>query len=75
MVPVRFSHILYCSLLSLFMTFVVSGVSTLSAIGISEDFGLSWMTAWYRSWLIAFPAILILAPITRKLVDNLTLES
>jgi hypothetical protein len=28
--------------------------------------------AWLKSWLVAFPAILVIAPMTRKLVGKLT---
>ena len=51
------------------MTFIVSGVSSYTATGINEKFFEFWMTAWFRSWVIAFPAIIFIAPITRKIVN------
>ena len=74
MIPARFTFLLYGLLLSLFMTFLVSAVSTLNAVGMSEGVLFIWLNAWFRSWLVAFPAVLLVAPVTRKLVDKLTLS-
>ena len=56
------------------MPFFVSGVATYSAIGLIEGFFETWMIAWFRSSIVALPVILIVAPLTRKLVNKLTLD-
>ena len=39
--------------------------------GLAEgSFGL-WIGAWITSWLVAFPAVLVVAPITRRIVAKL----
>lgn len=49
------------------MTFVVSMVSTLRSLGL-EDFSINvWMSAWAISWLIAFPTLLLVLPVVRKI--------
>ncbi len=53
-------------LLSIVMTFVVSGVSTVLGIGLVEGLFGRWMRAWAFSWVIAFPVLLIALPIVRK---------
>ena len=74
MIPARFSTILFSFILSLFMSFVVSGIATYSAIGFIDEFVVTWMTSW-RSWLVAFPTVLVVAPLTRKIVGKLTTAS
>ncbi len=67
----RFAAILSGLILSGFMTLVVSGVSTWRVLGLAEwVFGL-WMSAWLASWIVAFPVILLAAPVTRRLVGRL----
>ena len=30
-----------------------------------ESFANLWMTAWFKSWIVAFPIVLIVAPLTQ----------
>lgn len=53
--------------LSLFMTCVVSLVSTLRGIGLAEHFLSIWLSAWALSWLVAFPTLLMVLPLVRRL--------
>ncbi len=71
MIPARYASILFGFILSGLMSFMVSGISTLRAVGAAPDFGALWMSAWVPSWMVAFPAVLIVAPLTRKLVAKL----
>ncbi|MDC0073347.1 DUF2798 domain-containing protein [Alphaproteobacteria bacterium] len=70
----RYSTILFSFFLSIFMTFIVSGVSSFTAIGLNEQFINFWIKSWFRSWLIAFPAIIVIAPLTRKIIQKMTKE-
>lgn len=72
MIPARFAHIVFGLILSGLMSFVVSGIATLRAVGMMLDFPAQWMGAWLLSWAIAFPTVLIVAPIARRLVSKLT---
>jgi len=36
-----------------------------------DGFFSLWMTAWLKSWIVAFPTILVVAPLTRRLVGKL----
>ena len=53
------------------MSCVVSGVSVLNTTGFTEVFMGLWMTAWLKSWVIAFPSLLVFAPLVRRFVDKL----
>ena len=59
--------IVFGGLLSGLMSLMVSGVATYKAIGLPNDFVTTWMSAWLPSWAVAFPAVLIVAPIVRRL--------
>ena len=54
------------------MSCVVSGVATLNAAGLDDGFAALWLAAWYKNWIVAFPTILVVAPLTRRLVARLT---
>ena len=72
MIPKKYAPILFGLMLSGLMSFLVSGISTLRAIGPAPGFVGIWLGAWLTAWAIAFPAVLVVAPITRRLVDHLT---
>jgi len=72
MIPARFAPILFGLMVSGLMSCVVSGIATLRALGFVDDLFTQWMTSWAFSWSVAFPTILIVAPIARRLVAKLT---
>jgi hypothetical protein len=69
--PARFAPVLFGFVLSALMSFVVSGIATFRNFGLVEDFLGLWIGAWVPSWLIAFPVVLVVAPIARKFVGML----
>lgn len=71
MIPQKYAHILFGFILSGGMSLLVSGVSTFRALGPSEALAGYWFGAWLSSWAIAFPAVLIAAPLTRRIVARL----
>ena len=72
MIPARFAPIAFGFFLSLIMSGIISGVSTVSAVGLAGDFPAIWVRAWMSSWLVAFPSVLVVAPIARRIVGRLT---
>ncbi len=68
----RFEPIIFSLFVSFMMTFVISGISTHSAISFSDHFTQSWMSAWGKSWIISFPIQLIVMPMARRLVSILS---
>ena len=67
--PSRFAPILFSLIVSLTMSCIVAGISTFSTISFSDDLVTSWMVAWGKSWPIAFPILLTVVPMARKLVN------
>ena len=74
MIPARYASILFGLILSGLMSCMVSGIATLRATGLGDGVLLLWMGAWMTSWAIAFPAVLVVAPLTRRLVARLVRE-
>ena len=74
-IPRRYEHVAFGLLLSGMMSFIVSGISTALARGISADFALSWLGAWLPSWAIAFPAVLFVGPLVRRILHRLVLPA
>ena len=72
MIPARFAPILFGLILSGLMSSLVSGIATLRAVGLVQGIGGLWLGNWLSSWAVAFPAVLIVAPVTRRLVARLT---
>jgi len=59
MIPTKYSQLTFGFFLSIFMSCVVSGVSVLNTTGWVDGFLNMWMTAWFKSWIVAFPTVLV----------------
>ena len=75
MIPARFAPVLFGFLLLAMMSFIVSGLSTFRAVGLGDVFPMLWLGNWLVSWATAFPIVLVVAPITRRLVARMTAKA
>ena len=66
--PPKYAAIVLPLILSVMMTFIISGVATWRSIGLTPDFVWTWMSAWGLSWVVAFPTLLLVLPLVRRLV-------
>lgn len=66
--PPRFAPVLFGLVLSALLSFIVSGIATARNAGFVDGFLGLWINAWLPSWIIAFPTVLIVAPMARRLV-------
>ena len=73
MIPARYAHIAFGFFLSGMMSFLVSGISTFLAVGLVSGFLGLWIGAWLPSWAVAFPIVLFVAPLARRLVAKMTI--
>ncbi|RUV38534.1 DUF2798 domain-containing protein [Mesorhizobium sp. M7A.F.Ca.MR.148.00.0.0] len=69
--PARYAAVLSPLVLLLLMTFIVSFISTLKSLGFHPELPSIWLTAWGLSWLVAFPTLLLVLPIVRRIVGAL----
>ena len=67
----KLQPILFGLILSGFMSALVSGVTLLRTTGLVDGFGGYWLNAWVWAWAVAFPAVLVFAPIARRIVARL----
>ena len=67
-IPKRLEPVAFGFLLSGMMSLIVSGIATLLATGLHAGFAGQWLTAWVPSWAIAFPAVLVVAPLVRRIL-------
>lgn len=72
MIPARFAPLLFGLILSGLMSLIVSGLATYRVVGGSVEFIGLWVSAWTMAWLVAFPIVLVAAPLTRRLVTLAT---
>ncbi|EPF80116.1 DUF2798 domain-containing protein [Acinetobacter rudis] len=73
--PARFNGIVMPLLLSIFMTCIVSCISTLKSLGFEHFQFMLWLSAWGLSWLIAFPSLLLALPIVKKITALLVTQA
>ncbi len=66
--PARWAGFVMPLVLSVLMTFVVSAIATLRSRGLDPDFPAVWMSAWALSWVVAFPTLLLVLPLVRRIV-------
>ena len=71
MIPRKFGQLVFGFLLSGLMSLVVSGISTFRAVGWVPDFLGLWSAAWFTAWLVAFPIVVIAAPLVGRLANRL----
>lgn len=71
-IPARYSNLLFGGLLSAIMVTVVSGAVVIVTQGIDADFLYHWFKGFATAWPIAFPTVVVVAPLVRKLVNKLT---
>lgn len=65
--PARYAGLVMPLLLSIFMSGVISLISTLRGVGMAPGLLQLWLGAWGMSWLIGFPTLLLALPVVRKL--------
>jgi hypothetical protein len=77
-IPKRFIPFLFPLLLSGFMTLIITGISIFKVLGMNTvianpmKFLQLWLNAYISAWLIAYPVLLLVIPVVRRLVNWLT---
>lgn len=72
--PRHLAPTLFGLILSGLMSLLVSGIATVRSVGVVQGLPSVWFGAWLSSWLVAFPMVLIMAPLTRRLVARITAD-
>jgi len=72
MIPARYGPVLFSLILSGVMSLLLSGIATYRTLPPHQGFAGPWMSAWLSGWLLAFPAVMLAAPLARRAVAWLT---
>lgn len=65
--PARYGALVMPLILTAMMTCVISGISTVNALGVTAQVLRDWPRAWVMSWIVAYPTILVVLPVVRRL--------
>lgn len=65
--PARYAQIVMPFFLSLMMTCLVSLIATVRSVGLTVELVRLWPGSWLLSWLVAFPLMLLVMPLVRRL--------
>ena len=74
-IPARFQNVVFAFFFSCLMTLVVSAITTLRNLGFDDASFAKWMSAFFSSWPVTFPTVLVVAPIVRRLSSKLVKSS
>ncbi|MBX7491164.1 DUF2798 domain-containing protein [Helicobacter turcicus] len=75
MFPRKFYRLVFAFLMSVFMSFIMSGIITFLNLGFQADFFEQWLLeAFPKAWVVAFPIVFFLAPCVAKLTEFLMRE-
>lgn len=67
MIKRKHEPIVFGFILSGLMSCLVAGIATFRALGPTAGFMTLWLQAWLTSWAVAFPSVLLAAPIARRM--------
>lgn len=70
-IPARFTPIVFAFVMAMLMAFIMSGILTLVNLGPVAGFFSKWMHAFPIAWACAFPSVMLVSPIVRRLVAML----
>jgi hypothetical protein len=65
--PARYAAVVLPLFLSCIMTCLISGISTLRSVGLAPGVLQLWLGSWGISWLFAFPVLVTVLPVVRRL--------
>lgn len=67
----KYQPLLFAFFMALFMSFWMSAVISFINVGWIENFVYIWLHAWWIAFVVAFPSVIFVAPMVRKVVGKL----
>jgi len=67
MIPKKYAPQAFSFFMALLMSCVMSLMISLINLGLVDGLALLWLRAWALAFVIAFPCILLVTPLVRKL--------
>lgn len=69
MIHPRYTPYVFSFFMALIMSCIMSIVISALNMGVSRELLIVWPKAWFLAFIVAFPTVLIVAPLVRKLVS------
>jgi Protein of unknown function (DUF2798) len=69
--PARYHWLVLPMVMTAIMTCVISGISIARLRGIGDGFVEAWLPSWGLSWIVAFPVLIAIMPVVRRVVGLL----
>lgn len=69
--PAKWANIIVPFILSCLMSGIISFINMLRNLGWIDGFITLWLHNWMISWAFAFPIVLVLLPLVRKVTAKL----
>jgi len=71
MLPRKYSELAFVFFMAFSMSMLMSAMVTFLNLG-AEGFPFRWLRAWGIAFSVAFPLVMILSPICRRLVNKIS---
>ena len=68
----KYENLLFSAIMAVLMGFFMSIIITYVNVGLTEDFISIWLKAFITGIITGFPVTLIIAPISRTMVNKIT---
>lgn len=72
MIAKKYFHLVFVTIMALFMSAFMSAAMTLLNFGLANEFFLLWIKSFTISSLVAIPIALVVAPRARQLAEQIT---
>lgn len=69
--PQKYYNITFSLFMAFIMTALMSFVVTSYNLGFGDDFLVRWLKSWRIAFILAFPILLVVAPVVRKFTTQL----
>ncbi len=68
MIHPRYAPVVFALLMAFFMSGIMSLVVTIINIGFTDVLIVSWLNSWPLTFAIAFPVIMVVSPVVKRIV-------
>lgn len=65
-IPIKYYRFVFSFMMATCMSFVISGALTYINLGLVDDFIGIWLLGWGKSFVVAYPTLLMLFPVVSK---------
>lgn len=69
MIHKKYQNVLFAFLMALFMSCFMSLVISIFNVGLVDNILQVWLHAWGFAFVVAFPAVMVVAPTVKRLVE------